>query len=436
MPPKKRARYYYLGVFIVAVIGLASVLLIYWRTNTVTWEWTDSDGKKVKVTYDTTACRLSGWQEQIGLSYSLTALKNYQGVFGLSTQEQSKLEDIQTDFALEFEALCKDRASGVYQGKDRLYDCRRNNVNHALESLRQLRLVLSAVNTNGGAQAQRDAVDRLIDGYFRAVKDGFSDGCTAAHLELDRNEMAFSETDTEKSLDVTNAGEETVTWWVQDTPAGFLCQPSGSDQLSPKAHHPLIVYRLAGRLEGTSFAFHVMDDWKEEQAIAIKFKNAKAAAANPYGPWERTLAVTLAENMSPERQQKASFDFVSGKVPEAAPSVRYLLTTNLLQELGYRQAAVLNLEVAARREPGIEDSPSFELEAQGLQFPSAGRTEAKSRASEAELAPAAEAAPANLPKTGGYLPVIGLFGALTLALGLGLRAIRRAAAKRSAAADS
>jgi len=39
-------------------------------------------------------------------------------------------------------------------------------------------------------------------------------------------------------------------------------------------------------------------------------------------------------------------------------------------------------------------------------------------------APAPEAAPAKLPKTGSDLPMIGLLGALMLAMGLGLRAIR------------
>jgi hypothetical protein len=42
----------------------------------------------------------------------------------------------------------------------------------------------------------------------------------------------------------------------------------------------------------------------------------------------------------------------------------------------------------------------------------------------AEAAPAPEAAPEKLPKTGSYLPAIGLLGALMLSLGLGLRAIR------------
>ncbi|HEY6291594.1 MAG TPA: hypothetical protein VI455_08545 [Terriglobia bacterium] len=45
-------------------------------------------------------------------------------------------------------------------------------------------------------------------------------------------------------------------------------------------------------------------------------------------------------------------------------------------------------------------------------------------APEAAPAPAPEPAPAKLPKTGSDLPTIGLLGALTLALGLGLRAIR------------
>jgi hypothetical protein len=41
-------------------------------------------------------------------------------------------------------------------------------------------------------------------------------------------------------------------------------------------------------------------------------------------------------------------------------------------------------------------------------------------------APAPEAPPANLPKTGGILPLIGLLGALMLSMGLGLRASWRA----------
>jgi len=45
-------------------------------------------------------------------------------------------------------------------------------------------------------------------------------------------------------------------------------------------------------------------------------------------------------------------------------------------------------------------------------------------AAEATPAPAAEAAPSKLPKTGSYLPVIGLLGALMVSMGLGLRAIR------------
>jgi hypothetical protein len=42
----------------------------------------------------------------------------------------------------------------------------------------------------------------------------------------------------------------------------------------------------------------------------------------------------------------------------------------------------------------------------------------------AEPAPAAPAAPAELPKTGGFLPLIGLVGSLSLAGSLGLRAMR------------
>jgi hypothetical protein len=55
-------------------------------------------------------------------------------------------------------------------------------------------------------------------------------------------------------------------------------------------------------------------------------------------------------------------------------------------------------------------------------------TAAPTPAPAAEAAPAAapEAAPQKLPKTGSYLPVIGLLGALMVSMGLGLRAIRLA----------
>ena len=59
-----------------------------------------------------------------------------------------------------------------------------------------------------------------------------------------------------------------------------------------------------------------------------------------------------------------------------------------------------------------------------LVFVAVAPAPAPAPAPEAAAAPAPEAAPAKLPKTGSDLPLIGFLGALALALGLGLKAVR------------
>ena len=317
-----------------------------------------ADGKIEKYEYDDSTCQMVGWQKKVGLSFSFDILSKYkgQGAFNFSNEKIRQLDDLQTDFGLQFEGLCKDYIIGRYKDYPELYDCRRGNVNNALSRLRQLKITLEAVKSIQDAAAQKDAVTAIIDKYFEVSANNFSKDCNPRALNLDRNELRFSKDDYEHSVGISNGGYFAIIWQALNTPHGFLCTPK-ANKIAPAGSDILVVSRLRAKPDTGSQVITVKDNFDESSDLKLLIDDGSDATDKLVSAIRKVL------DSSPDTDVEAvTTREVRRHYLAASDTVVYWVSGELLTTIGKFGAAKNMLNKASQRSPELNTNPQFKLD--------------------------------------------------------------------------
>lgn len=340
-----------------AVVGAGIYLYMDTRGNKTTIEVKYPDGSTESIKVNDRSCQMVGWQNKVGVSFSFDVLKKYQGAggFNFDASQIRQLDDLQNDFGLQFETLCKDYLNGVYKGREALYDCRRSNVGNALTALRQLKITLEPIKSIQEASAQKDAVAGALNQYYVVSSGNFSKDCNPRALNIDRNEVRFGETDNQQTVGISNAGFFDMTWQTANTPHNFLCDPS-AHKIAPSASDKLTVYRLHGNADAAAQTLIVRDNFNESAELKIVVEDGAASTARLLTDIKDQL--NAAPNPDPTATTIAT---VKKSYPSAPDGIVNWISGELLDKMGNAGAAKYVLQKAGQ-DPALKAQPQFKLD--------------------------------------------------------------------------
>lgn len=360
-------------LFVVPAVAAIAIGVFGCQGNTTTIEIRYPDGSTQKVKVSDRSCQMVGWQNRVGLTFSFDILKKYQGEggFNFDASRIRQLDDLQTDFGLQFEGLCKDYINGFYKGREALYDCRRSNVGNALTALRELKLTLEPVKDIQDAAAKKETVEAALTKYYAVSANNFSKDCNPHALNIDPNELRFNSAVNQQTADVSNGGFFDMTWQTFNTPHNFLCQPS-TDTVHPSKSDKLIVYRLHGKVDATAQKLTVHDNFNETAEVRIVVEDSNdESTAKLIGDIKKQLSSTPNVNAT-----TATVAVVKKNYSLAPVGVVNWITGELLGRMGNLGAAKLMLRKAGE-DPALKDLPQYKLDLGSVLYKSGDRAEGK-----------------------------------------------------------
>lgn len=318
------------------------------------WKVTYPDGKTETLDYDDSTCQMVGWQRKFNFSATFNVLEKYQGQagFNLTADHLRELDNLETDFGLQFEGLCKDHMLGVYRGHEALYDCRRGNINNALSDLRGLNLLLNTVSTIQDAAAKKDSVSAILDNY----KQHIDNQCTKNALQVQTDSLDFGSNETEKSVVITNIGYYEISWSAIDVPRGFCPSPPGGS-LARNSSLNLVVYRLAGNPAPPPRSFLIKDNQNDQQIIHLELSGDNVFQAMKLQIKQKLIARTQTQDTV-----GTAASVVQGFYANAPKEIDYWVTGELLNQLGDSVDAAKSLSKASRVNPNLQDHSQFKLD--------------------------------------------------------------------------
>ncbi|MGZ4896966.1 MAG: hypothetical protein ACXVJ0_10880 [Candidatus Angelobacter sp.] len=343
-------------IAVIVIIGIGLYLFIN-RGNSTTIEVRYPDGSTEVVKVNDRSCQMVGWQNKVGLSFSFDILKKYQGTggFNFDASQLRQLDDLQTDFGLQFEALCKDRITGAYKGREALYDCRRSNVGNALTALRELKITLEPIKSIQDAAAQKDVVSTALAKYYAISANNFSKDCNPRALNVDRNELRFNAAVNLQEASISNGGYFDMNWQLANTPHNFLCE-ADSHNVAPSKHTTLRVYRLYGNTDATSQSLTIHDNFNETADLKIVVEDGNASGAKLVNDIESQLNSTPNHDLT-----AATIATVRKSYPAASEGLVNWVTGELLDKMGNPGAAKIVLQ-KAEQDPKLKEQPQFKLD--------------------------------------------------------------------------
>ncbi len=311
------------------------------------------DGKIEEYSYDDSTCDLIGWQKKVGLSFSINVIKKYEGSFGFSSDKIRQLDDLQKDFGLQYESLCKDYQMGVYAEMKEVYECRRDNINKALGALRALKIALEPVKDAKTAESIKTNVTEMLDAVLKLVAGGFKDGCVPKHLTLDKDRVELSAAEAQQYITVINRGPYSIAWSTKNNNPQIRLDPAGGGQLNRGQNTRLVVLRDFLNGGGAAdLTIWVTDNLKEEESCRILLQ-----------PFQARLGSAVDELKGKTGAQAVQVARSSARtlVPLASEAVQDQLTGELLLLSGNDRDAWNVLWELRDTNPSVSRSPGFQL---------------------------------------------------------------------------
>jgi hypothetical protein len=343
-------------IAVVVILGIGLYLFIN-RGNNTTMEVRYPDGSTEVVKVNDRSCQMVGWQNKVGLSFSFDILKKYQGTggFNFDASQVRQLDDLQNDFGLQFEALCKEYITGVYKGREALYDCRRSNVGNALTALRELKITLEPIKSIQDAAAQKDAVSIALGKYYAISANNFSKDCNPRALNVDRKELRFNSAVNLQEASISNGGYFDMSWQLADTPHNFHCE-ADSYKVAPSNHTTLRVYRLFGNADAANQSLTIHDNFNETADLKIVVEDGNASSTKLINDIESETNSTPNHDLT-----AATIATVRKSYPAASEGLVNWVTGELLDKMGNPGAAKLVLQKASQ-DPVLKAQPQFKLD--------------------------------------------------------------------------
>jgi outer membrane protein OmpA-like peptidoglycan-associated protein len=325
---------------LVAVLVLVSLGAIGW------WWWNRTHGPGAD-------CLMLAHEKTSGIDFSFTVdkVKSLQATLGLTDKDVRDFDDLLKDYGAKYETNCKD-FSALHVITTAEYNCRRNNMDKTLDSVRALREVLG--KTSG--DATNVIAKNYIDSILGSSHSGFKNGCGAS-MRISPNKIHISK-EVNHTLTLSNVGNRDINFAVSGVPECLLADPKVGG-LKERDSVNITLWRTYYAVSSDSFTFTIDDNFDDHIPVEV------SGAANLPSP--RQLAENLRKRFGRTPTLKDVLGFVDPKNLE--PSAGAFVTASaILSSAGNYGDALAAIKTAQSIDPRLRDEASIQLQSGALHF--------------------------------------------------------------------
>lgn len=142
------------------------------------WEQVNKDGSKESMEFAPGTCEVAGVKRETSFGIFFEDLKGLKGSAGYKSGEEElrKIDEVNTDFAMQSRSLCEDWKMGVYHNRAALYDCRKAALFLSFQKLRELKEVLTSIQHNENTEVKKSQFQNALD-LYKASSEKVSGKC-------------------------------------------------------------------------------------------------------------------------------------------------------------------------------------------------------------------------------------------------------------------
>lgn len=332
-------------------VGLAAVLVLA-VLGGVWWGWwnhTHGPGPD---------CLMLSHEKTSGIDFTFTIdkVKSLQATLGLTDKDVRDFDDLLKDYGAKYETICKDY-SVLHVITSAEYNCRRDNMDKTLDSVRALREVLGKTSGDAANASAKKYIASILD----AVHHGsFASGC-AASLRIDPNKIRMSK-EINHTITVLNVGNRDISFSVTGIPQCLLPEPRTGEVKQGKSQN-LLLWRTYYPVPSDSFTFTIEDNFNNHIPVEV------SGATNLPSP--NTLAAELKSIIGRRPALTEAIRFVNdlAKTQDRNPSAgAYVTAAAILSSAGNSDDALRAIQMAERINPQVNSEVGIQLQSGILQL--------------------------------------------------------------------
>jgi tetratricopeptide (TPR) repeat protein len=306
-------------------------------------------------------CSFSSKKRSLGidLEAGLSDVKAIKGKVGITDDQVRDFDELGKDLAEKYDMLCQEHKNKAVN--DATYLCKRNNMDQVLDAFRSF-LVKSKVAAGlSDASAQKEVVLKALADLEKLEERGYGAGCISS-MTVNPKALPFLGHTSERSVQITNSGNNAFSYSVEDVPRGWLPEPASGNVAVSQTVTVAIVRTSEPVPNNPPARFRLRDNFSDEVSIELDFDQQNA---NVYEAMAETLKTLSAqENHAPSVEDALQVvdDSVKAsggwKSVANADSLRYFLAAGVLSRAGNTAAAHSALDQATTKNPELNRQPS------------------------------------------------------------------------------
>lgn len=283
-----------------------------------------------------------------GVDFGVTIehVTSVKGTLGLTDADLATLDQFRRDYEEKFRNICIDHRNKTIT--DDQYNCRRENMDRALDQFR----LLSTVSTF----KDKSQAEQALNAIRQFANSGAGVGCQpSAKLVVNPEQLDFPEDAPSIFTQVTNLGKRDTHYSFNKLPLAFLPTPS-SGSIASGQMISVVFVRTRYPMPEKDIDFFLADDFNENIALRIKLNLKKIADVY------QKLGQELVNRSGDHPTLEHALGFVTSKWPglknEAA---RYMIAANLLDTVGDQASASQVMTLAMNADKSLEASTTAQF---------------------------------------------------------------------------
>jgi hypothetical protein len=314
-------------------------------------------------------CLMLSHEKTSGIDFSFTIdkVKFLQATLGLTDKDIRDFDDLLKDYGAKYETICKDY-SVLHVVTSGEYNCRRDNMDKTLDSIRALREVLGKSSGDVANATAKKYIESILD----AVHGSFTSGCGAS-LRIDPNKIHISR-EASHTITVSNVGNRDVIFGVTGIPQCLLPDPR-TGGLSRGESRNITLWRTYYAVPSDSFTFTIEDNFNSHIPVEV------TGANNLPSPGAMASDLKSQIGRPPTLQDALTFINAKGRKPSAGT---YITAAAILSSAGNYADALSAIQLAEGINPEIKSEAAIQLETGILQLASGDSPDALVRLRAAE----------------------------------------------------
>lgn len=316
---------------------------------------TRPDGTIIKIRLKD--CRFMGFKRTIGIDIEVFAEKlgKASGKLGISSSEVREMDELLRDYAAKYEASCRDFVMGVIS--DAEYNCRRDNMDKALDQIRVINTILTQLPKVKDPSSQAQIVQEALNLYLELACADYRKDCGPG-MEVEPRKIIFANKWPERFFEIINPGNREFTYAIVNLLEAFKPTPR-SGKISAGESATVGITRQNFYVEpGKAVPFLVKNNYNEEVRAEIYVSSENAQLFDRWGAEVSNLA--KARNLLPNLED--SLAVIDKGIPKLTnESTRYMLAGNILLNVENFKEAELAFQQAVKMDSTILNDPSSQL---------------------------------------------------------------------------